>query len=47
MKNENKAYAKPQYKCGICGEIYDSVQERSNCEMMCVKKQQEEETVTK
>lgn len=40
---DNKMYVKPQYKCGICGQTYDSVQERMNCEMMCIKKQQEEE----
>ena len=43
MKEENKMYAKPQYKCAICGEIYDDVQNRANCEMKCIKKQQEEE----
>ena len=43
MANEKKTYAKPQYKCGICGEIYDSIQERMNCEMACLKKQAEEE----
>lgn len=43
MKEENKMYAKPQYKCAICGEIYDDVQYRINCEMKCLKKQQEEE----
>lgn len=40
---DNKMYNKPMYKCAICGEIYDSVQDRMNCEMTCVKKQQEEE----
>ena len=43
MKEENKMYPKPQYKCAICGEIYDDVQNRMNCEMKCLKKQQEEE----
>lgn len=43
MKDENKMYAKPQYKCAICGEIYDDVQDRMNCEMKCLKKKQEEE----
>lgn len=37
-KNENKTYVKQQYQCAICGEAYDSVQERMNCEMKCVKK---------
>jgi rubredoxin len=43
MKEENKMYAKPQYKCAICGKIYDNVQGRMNCEMECLKKQKEEE----
>lgn len=43
MKEEIKKYAKPQYKCAICGEIYDDVQFRMNCEMTCLKKKQEEE----
>lgn len=43
-KNENNMYAaKLQYKCGVCGEVYDSIQERMNCEMKCLKKKQEEE----
>ena len=40
---EKNAYYKPAYKCGICGNTYDSVQQRMNCEMECVKKQKEEE----
>lgn len=39
---ENKMYAKPQYKCGVCGEIFDSIAERANCEFKCIKKQEEE-----
>ena len=39
---ENKMYTKPQYKCGVCGEIFDSISERMNCEMKCLKKQEEE-----
>ena len=39
---ENKMYTKPQYKCGVCGKIYDSIIERAQCEVMCVKKQEEE-----
>lgn len=42
MEYEDKIYTKPQYKCAICGKIYDNVQERMNCEMACLKKQQEE-----
>lgn len=41
-KNENNMYVKPQYKCAICGKIYDDVQDRMTCEMACVKKQKEE-----
>lgn len=40
---DNKMYAKPQYKCAICGKIYDDVQDRINCEMACLKRQKEEE----
>ena len=43
MKDENKIYTKPQYKCAICGKIYDDVQSRMNCEMSCIKRQKEEE----
>ena len=39
---ENNTYAKPMYKCGVCGTIYDSIAERSKCEQACVKKQEEE-----
>ena len=31
------------YKCAICGEVYNNVQDRMNCEMKCIKKQEEEE----
>lgn len=39
---ENKMYTKPQYKCAICGTIYDDLRERVNCESACLKKQAEE-----
>lgn len=39
---ENKMYTKPQYKCAICGTIYDDLRERVNCESSCLKKQEEE-----
>ena len=42
MKNENKMYSNPQYKCGICGTIFDSIEERMNCEAKCIRKQKEE-----
>lgn len=40
---DNKIYNNHMYKCAICGEIYDDVQNRMNCEMACVKKKQEDE----
>lgn len=39
---ENQIYNKPMYKCGICGEVYDSIPERVKCEQSCLKKQEEE-----
>ena len=41
MKDRN--CDKPQYTCGVCGANYDSIQERAECEMTCVKKIKEEE----
>ena len=40
---ENTVARKIRYKCGICGKSHFSVYDRMNCEMSCVKKQQEEE----
>ena len=40
---ENKTYAKPMYKCALCDSIYESVIERAQCEMACIKKKEEEE----
>ena len=40
---ENKIYCRQAYKCGICGNEYESVQSRMNCEMACIKRQKEEE----
>lgn len=40
---ENNIYGKLQYKCGICGSVYNSIEERMNCEMACIKKQKEAE----
>ena len=37
---ENKMYAKPQFKCAICGEIYDDVKTRMECEAKCIKNQE-------
>lgn len=42
-KEDNNVYSKPTYKCAICGEVYDNVQARMQCEMKCIKKQEEEE----
>ena len=38
----DKICAKPMYKCAICGEVYDSIAQRMNCEQTCLKKQEEE-----
>lgn len=43
MDNENNIFAKPMYKCAICGNAYETIQERIKCETTCLKKQQEEE----
>lgn len=40
---ENKVCAKPMYKCAVCGEVYESIAQRMNCEQTCLKKQAEEE----
>lgn len=42
MEKKNNMYYKPQYKCGICEKIYDSIAERTACESACLKKQEEE-----
>ena len=39
----NKICATPKYKCAVCGEVYDSIAQRMNCEQACLKKQEEEE----
>ena len=43
MDENNAMYYKPIYKCGICGKEYSTIAERSNCEQICLKKQEEEE----
>ena len=40
---DNQMAYKPMYKCAICGEIYDTIAERIQCETKCLKKQEEEE----
>lgn len=39
----NKICATPKYKCAVCGEVYDFIAQRMNCEQACLKKQEEEE----
>lgn len=39
----NKICATPMYKCAVCGEVYDSIAQRMNCEQACLKKKEEEE----
>lgn len=41
MENLNNIYGKLQYKCGICGSVYDSIESRMECEQSCIKKQKE------
>lgn len=41
--NPSEIYAGPKYKCGICGTIHDTIEDRAKCEMACLKKQEEEE----
>jgi uncharacterized protein with HEPN domain len=40
---DNKTCSKTTYKCAICGEAYETVSKRMNCEQECLKKQAEEE----
>ena len=40
---ENKTYAKPMYKCGICDKVHETIADRVKCETACLKKTQEEE----
>lgn len=39
----NRICATPMYMCAVCGEVYDSIAQRMNCEQSCLKKQEEEE----
>lgn len=39
---ENKMYGKHQYKCAICGTIYNDLKDRVNCETKCIRRQEEE-----
>ena len=40
MENNNKMYAKPMYKCAICGETYDNIAARIQCEIKCYQNQE-------
>ena len=40
---DNKVCAKPMYKCAVCGEVYDSIAQRMNCEQACLMKKEQEE----
>ena len=37
---ENKMYTKPQFKCAICGKIFDELKDRIDCESKCFKNQE-------
>lgn len=37
----DKMFAKQQFKCAICGTIYDELKDRIVCESKCVKRQEE------
>ena len=39
---ENNICAKPMYKCAVCGEMYDSIEQRMHCEQECLKAQEKE-----
>ena len=39
---ENNMYTKPMYKCAVCDNVYESINERMKCEQACLKKQEEE-----
>ena len=39
---ENKMYTTPKYKCGVCSTVYDSIEDRMNCEQTCIAKQKVE-----
>lgn len=41
MENLNNIYGKLQYKCGICGNVYDSIEDRMKCEQACIHKKKE------
>lgn len=40
---ENKVYAKPIYKCSLCGTVHDDVVSRAHCEIYCNNKRLEKE----
>ena len=34
-------YGKLQYKCGVCGKVHDTIEDRMKCEMSCINRQKE------
>lgn len=42
--DDNKIYAKTMYKCGVCGNTYEELEDRVACESACLKKKKEEVT---
>ena len=37
----DKMFAKQQFKCAICGKIFDDLKDRVACETKCIKQQEE------
>ena len=42
-QTESQWRARLAYKCGICDKEYESIQERAECELSCLRKKEEEE----
>lgn len=42
MEDNKMMCPTPQFKCSICGKIYDKAIDRAKCEIECTKKQEEE-----
>ena len=40
--DDNKIYAKTMYKCGVCGNTYEELEDRVACESACLKKKKAE-----
>lgn len=39
----NNTFNETLYKCGVCGKAYESIAERAECELACVKRKTQEE----